>query len=386
MYLIFTDTADEFSRIKVSLGNSAKRVASESELRDALEKYRDCHFVIIGSSIKPSVALAVAEELRISRPEVNSILVRQRLDVATLTKAISAGFRDVIDAQDPAALVTAVRHCEEIESKIASSRQNHSLNRVRGRSILVYSAKGGSGKTTISTNLASAIASDSDKQVCLVDLDLQFGDVAISMRAEPEKTISNLVEIKEHLDEVGVASAVTHLSENLDLLLAPVSPVDVESIDSELVTKIIGYLMNMYDIVIIDSAPTLNEIMLKVFESIDIALLLTTLDMPAIKNLKVALETLDAINFAPERRFVIVNRSDAQIGLSIDDVAELVGVEVFAAIPTSSEVSASTNQGSPIVSLHPRHPVSRALFELGRALTTHLAIDRSANLGLEQIA
>lgn len=386
MYLIFTDTSDEFSRIKLSLGAGTKRVATETELNDALQKYPDCHVVIIGSSIKVLTALEVAENLRITKPDVNSILLRQRLDVATLAKAISAGFRDVIDAQDPAALVASVRRCEEIESKIASTRAAHTESYVRGRSVLVYSAKGGCGKTTISTNLASAIAAESGKRVCLIDLDLQFGDVAIAMRAEPEKTISNLVEIKEHLDEAGIESALTHHSTNLDLLLAPVSPADVESIDSDLVAKILGYLMQMYDLVIIDSSPTLNEIMMKVFEIVDVALLLTTLDMPAIKNLKVALGTLDAINFAPERRFVIVNRSDAKIGLTIADVAELVGVDVFAAIPTSSEVSASTNQGSPIVALHPRHPVSRALIELGEALVSHLMAANQTQLGLEQIA
>ena len=368
MYIVWTDTADEYTRIKVTLGTGAKRVTTAHDVIESLEHYIDCRIAIIGSSIKESAALELATSLRVSHPFVNVILMRNRIDLSTLSNALAAGVRDVVDSQEASSLVNAVKRCEEIDHQITSrhSEQSHDSN--LGKVIVVYSAKGGCGKTTLATNLAAALANAGSQRVCLLDLDLQFGDVAVALRLEPTKTISHALEMKEGLDAQGLAPLLVRYDDAFDTLLAPTSPSDIEFIAPEFIQRVILTLQSMYDFVIVDSSPAFNDNLIKALESADLVLLMTTLDMPAIKNLKVAIATLDALGFPTSERRIVVNRADAKVGLTVEDVEEFVGVKVFASIPSSPEVSASTNQGAPIVIAHPKHPVSKSISQIAHAI------------------
>jgi pilus assembly protein CpaE len=368
MYLVWTDTAEEFNRIKLTLGAGSKRVSHSRDLLDSLDRYPDCRIVIIGSGNKELAALELAASLRISHPFVNVILIRSRIELTTLSSALAAGIRDVVDAQDAAALVNVVKRCQEIDQQIASHSQHGGDRLNHGKVIVVYSAKGGCGKTTLSTNLAASLSTITRARICIVDLDLQFGDVAVALQLEPAKTISQALELGNSVDAQALSQILVRFRDDFDALLAPIGPSDYELISPEFIDQVISELRGMYDFVIVDSSPAFNDILIKVMELADVVLLLTTLDMPAIKNLKVALSTLDAVGIPSARRRVIVNRADAKVGLTIDDVEDFTGVSVFASIPSSAEVSASTNQGTPIVLAHPKHAVSRSIGDIARAL------------------
>jgi pilus assembly protein CpaE len=189
------------------------------------------------------------------------------------------------------------------------------------------------------------------------------------------------LEMRDGLDAQGLAPLIIRYDDAFDTLLAPTSPSDIEFIGAEFVQRVLLTLQSMYDFVIVDSSPTFNDHLIKALESADLVLLLTTLDMPAIKNLKVAIATLDALGLPTAERRVIVNRADAKVGLTIDDVEDFVGVKVFASIPTSPEVSASTNQGMPIVLAHPKHPVSRSIAQIAEAI-----LESEATHGVEAVA
>ena len=371
MYLVWTDTTDEFTRIKVTLGSGTKRISSSHDLFEGIDRYNDCHIVIIGSTIKEQTALEAAMNLRVSHPAVNVILVRTKIDVSTLSSALASGIRDVVDAQEASNLANAVKRCEEIDQQIASRRSEHSEYGTSGRIIVVYSAKGGCGKTTLATNLSAALARSGEPRICLIDLDLQFGDVAVALRLEPSKTISHALEMKESIDAQGLGPLIIRYNDSFDTLLAPTSPSDIEFMAPDFIQRVLVTLQGMYDYVIVDASPAFNDILIKALELADLVLLMTTLDMPAIKNLKVALATLDALGFPTSQRRIVVNRADAKVGLSIDDVEEFVGIKVFASIPSSPEVSASTNQGLPIVLAHPKHPVSKSISEIAELILAH---------------
>jgi pilus assembly protein CpaE len=145
-------------------------------------------------------------------------------------------------------------------------------------------------------------------------------------------------------------------------------------VKSENIERVLSLLQSMYDIVIIDSSTAFNEVMAKAFEVADIALLITTLDIPAIKNLKIVMGTLDSLNFPPSRRKVILNRADQKIGISVGDVEDLVSAEVSIKVPNSAEVSQSINDGIPLVIAQPRNPVSKAFEEMGELI---IAMEKS---------
>jgi pilus assembly protein CpaE len=226
---------------------------------------------------------------------------------------------------------------------------------------LVFSAKGGCGTTTVSTNLAEALAEDSSKTVCLVDLDLQFGDVAVAPQIDPVKTISDAIRMQQSLDLKGIRSLVTQHKPNLHVLLAPLDPSDLEFITPDLAQRILRGLKDSYDYVVVDAPPAFTEVILRAFDLADNYLLLTTLDTPSLKNLKVTLGTLQALGMPRSKWNVVVNRSTAKAGISVADVQKAIGIEIAAQIPGSDVVPISTNQGKTVLEANGRHPVAQAI-------------------------
>ena len=134
--------------------------------------------LVVGPDIDLTAALNVTEQLRLERPWVGVVLMRRRLDVTVLSQSLRSGVREVVSADDLSALTEACQRSVELSQRLAGIGSSTSVS--DGRVITVFSAKGGVGKTTVSTNLAAELASDGSR-VLLVDLDLAFGDVAISL-------------------------------------------------------------------------------------------------------------------------------------------------------------------------------------------------------------
>jgi pilus assembly protein CpaE len=237
-----------------------------------------------------------------------------------------------------------------------------------GKTALIFAAKGGVGKTTLAINLAEALALEGDKSVCLIDLDLQFGDIAVALQLEPTKNLSAAIRMKGNLDDEGIRSLLVQYRPNLHVLLAPMEPADVEFISADLVENVIHSLRKQFDYVVIDSPPAITDFILKAFDQADEYLLMTTMEVPSVKNLKVTLETLQAIGMPQSKVNVIVNRSTAKVGMSIADVQKTVGIPIRAAIPESNIIPNLLNQGKTAVGENQRHAVSRAFISVAKFL------------------
>jgi pilus assembly protein CpaE len=153
-------------------------------------------------------------------------------------------------------------------------------------------------------------------------------------------------------------------SKNLDVLLAPTNPTDVEFISGKLVENLINRLKLTYDYIVVDSPPAFTEAILQVFDMADRCFLLTTLDMPALKNLKIVNSTLEALSIPKSKLEYVLNKSDMKTGLSLAEVEEMLGEKFSVQIPSSVDVSSSTNRGLPIVVEKPKHPVSKVFLSL----------------------
>jgi pilus assembly protein CpaE len=370
MYLVLSEKTDEFTRIKATLGANVQRVSTRHSLTEVLDEDRSIRIVVIAPSIKGESAFALAEELRIQFPSVNLILVRNRIDVPVLSAALESGIRDVVDAQDATSLMNAVKRCEEIAEKLHDRGQRSESSAPRGRIVTVYSAKGGCGKTTIASNLAAALAEKSSSRVCLVDLDLQFGDIATAIRIHPSKTISHALEMADSIDIEGLVKVLLRYEDKFDVLLAPTNPADIEMLSAKFVSQIITTLQRNYDFVVVDTSPTLNEVIVQTLQESDLVLLLTTLDMPAIKNLKLTISALDALGLSSSRRKLILNKSDLKVGLEPKDVEELVGEQISIEVPSSTKVSSATNDGQLVIFAYPSNPVSKAIQHLAHEVKT----------------
>jgi pilus assembly protein CpaE len=337
-------------------------VTSLEALRQRLETDPGEDTVVLGPTVDQSAAFRVAEQLRIWRPALGVILVRSRVDTGLLAEAMRAGVRDVVGERNIAGLHEAVRRTKGLAAAIRDQAPGGGTpGGPRGRIITVFSAKGGCGKTTLATNMAAALADKGRRDVCLVDLDLAFGDVAIALQLFPAHTIADAVPLGEYVDFGAVQALLTPHSPGLTTLVAPVEPGSGEGIPATLVSRVLQVLRDHFDFVIVDTPPAFDDHVLSAFDLSDVVALIATLDIPALKNLKLTLETMDLLNYPRDRWRIVLNRADSKVGLRIREVEESLRATISAQIPSSRDVPAAINRGVPIVLDDPRHPVSVAI-------------------------
>ncbi len=375
MTVLLAENRQNSERFKMTLGESTVVIRNGRELRDHLEAHPEEVLVVIGPEFTLDVATQVVEYYRATRPSLGFILIRSRLEVGTMTAAMQSGVREVVSADDASALLAAKKRSVSLSERMVDTSVYQGPV-TKGKMVLVFSAKGGCGKTTVATNIAEALGAGGDKSVCIVDFDLQFGDIAVALQIEPTKTISNAIRMGDNLDLSGVRSLVMQYRPNLYALLAPVDPSDIEFITAELAEKVLVGLQQTFDYVIVDSPPAFTETILKAFDLADEYLLVSTLDMPSLKNLKVTLGTLDALGMPRAKWNIVVNRSNAKTGLSIQDVQDAIGMNISATIPAHQIVPTMINQGRTVVSAKPRHAVSKAMFNIARMVDKKMSARR----------
>ncbi|MDP9220395.1 MAG: AAA family ATPase [Actinomycetota bacterium] len=374
--------------LRATLGSGWRVLGSIDSLRHLVADDPASQVIVVGPGVDQGEALALAESLRVVRPELGIILVRHTVDAATLTDALRAGVRDVVIDQDPNELRAAAHRSLRIADALRDQAEAALDEDVpTGRLITVFAAKGGCGKTTMATNLAAALADGGRREVCLVDLDLAFGDVAIALQVFPAHTLADAVPLSETLDEAAVAGLITPHSPGLSTLVAPVEPGLAETIPAATIAKVLHLLKRMFPYVVVDTPPAFTDHVLASFDQSDVVALMATLDIPALKNLKLTLETLDLLNYPRDRWRVVLNRADSKVGLAVSEVEKTLKVPIACQIPSSRDVPASVNRGVPLMLDSPRHAVSEAIREFGEkhvidhtqrgsAVANHLRTDR----------
>jgi pilus assembly protein CpaE len=319
--------------------------------------------VVIGPTVEMPVASAVAERVRASHPATTVVLLRLDLEPHVFAEAMSVGIGAVVAADDAVGINAAVNRArstwETINGPAAQADERD------GRVITVFSPKGGVGKTTMAVNLGMALGQEG-ADVCVVDLDLAFGDVAITMQLIPEHTIAEAAESEEHLDFALLQTLLTRHPSSLTILAAPTHPEGRDRIAASLVRRVIQTLRRNFDFVVIDTPPGFDDQVLGAFDETDDCIVVATLDVPTIKNTKVAMETLDLLHLVPNNRHLVLNRADEEVGLSLTNVEDILGMKVAISLPSTTAVASATNHGQPIVLSKPDHAVSRAIHTLAR--------------------
>lgn len=216
------------------------------------------------------------------------------------------------------------------------------------RIITILSPKGGAGKTSAATNLAVGLAKTNPRRVVLVDLDLQFGDVASNLRLQPKSTIIDVAR-RWPVDSTQLKLALTSHHTGLYTLCAPVNPAEADEITADHVAGVLKALHKSFTYVVVDTDPGLSERVLSALDlSTDMVMICST-EVPSIRGLKKALEALDVVGLTAARRIFLLNRSDAKVGLDLDQLERTVGKEVDVRVPSSIDMVLATNDGVPVM-------------------------------------
>jgi pilus assembly protein CpaE len=232
------------------------------------------------------------------------------------------------------------------------------------RVIMVSSTKGGTGKTSLAVNLAVRLA-EARLRTLLLDLDVQFGDVGIVLGLErPQRTLHDLAAAATDLDAEKVRGYVVKHVTGLHVVPAPLRPEEGEEIDASRVATILQTVRGMYDAIVIDTAPLFDGPMLTALDRSDHVLLVSTPDVPSMKNIRLAFQTLDLLGFPTDRVSLVANRSGMPGGASAREIAETIGRSIRYVLPEDATVPASINSGVPAAIFKPKSPYAAAVNEI----------------------
>ena len=240
----------------------------------------------------------------------------------------------------------------------------------QGRIITVFSPKGGTGKTVVATNLAASFAKHEGRRTLLLDLDLQFGDAAIMLGLEPDKTIYDLVVAPGELDSEKLAGYIARHPAGLDILPAPLRPEDAELVTEGKLGRLLEVARESYDMIVVDTSPFFHGPMLATLDQTDDLLLVCSLDVPTVKNVRLSLQTLELLSFPTNKVQVVLNRANTKVGMKQKEVESALEQRVRFQVPSDRAVPLAVNRGNPCVLAEAGADFSKAIREMAKIIST----------------
>ncbi len=319
--------------------------------------------LVFGPGIAADAALRLATIVDVRFPTISMVLVASE-DPGLPLAAMRAGIRDVIEptADIPGVRLFLERACQAFASRHRTDYvPTTATKEEQGLVVGVFSPKGGVGKTTIATNLAVGLGKLAPMGVVLVDLDLQFGDVASNLYLNPEYSVRDAVSGPASSDTMVLKAFLTPHPSGIYALCAPRNPADADGISADHLGTLIRQLSAEFPYVVLDTGPGLTEHSLAALEQCTDAVWVTGMDVPSVRGLRSGLDVLGKLDLFPETRHVVLNFADSKTGLSVQDIEATLGAPVDVSIPRSRALSLATNRGVPLLQEEVRDPATKNL-------------------------
>ncbi len=325
----------------------------------------DADLLLIACRDQSSEALELVQWWNGARPGRPVLVLCREAEHEFVHSAFAAGADDVVVINPGPYVPEQARRDVEFAVSKAIARHRAGSDRApdAGYVIGMLGPKGGTGKTVASTNLAVALAQRGRRTV-LVDLDLQFGDVALALGLNPEVTIFDLAVSGGSLDATKLDDFLLRHPSGLRVLAAPVRPDQASSVSTDMIFDIYDLLRREYDFVVVDTPPAFEPEVIATIDAANALCVMAMLDALSLKNARLGLETLDLMGVEQDRVRVVLNRADSSVGISHNDAVAILGRRPDALIPSAEAVPRSLGEGVPLVSSQRRSEVARALDSL----------------------
>lgn len=400
-------------------GNDKIRVLIVDDIAETRENIRkllqfDSEFEVAGAARSGREAIELSKELKpdvvlmdINMPDMDGITATEMIrrnnsfsqivilsvqgDPNYMRRAMLAGARDFL-TKPPVVdeLTAAIRRAGKMardekqkgtpisQSGVPGAVPMASAAASYGKIILVYSPKGGTGSTTVAINLGMTLQSE-ETPVALIDGNLEFGDLAVFLNLQGKLNVVDLASRAEELDpEIVEEVMIDHHASGVKILACPTRPEYAESVNGEQFGKVLEYLRRMYSYIVIDAASSLTDVTLAALDAADVILLITTQDIPSIKNARLFLDLVDVLKINRRRVVFIMNKFDKRIGITPDKIGESFKQDILAVIPSDERVVIpSVNRGVPFMLGDRSKPIARSFLSLAEIIRQRLTENSS---------
>ncbi len=343
----------------------------------AKEKHPDV--ILMDINMPEMDGITATETILAHDPSVQVIIMSVQGETDYLRRAMMAGAREFlvkpVSADD---LYKSIRHVyvrgqsrpRMTPSSSSGSGSTDSGPQTRGKLFAVYSPKGGVGTSVVATNLAIAMRSLTQKKVALVDGNLTLGDISVMLNLMvTERTIVQLAQRINDIDRDLLNDILATHPSQVRVLLAPPNPQDGEEVTAEHLSMVLDAMLMEYDYVIVDTPSSFQDRALTVLDKADQIVLLMTLEMTCIKNIKLFLEVAELLQYPREKLLLVLNKADNRMGIKVESIeSHLQRKVVLQIVNAPYEMTLSINQGVPIVISKKEHRAAIDIFRLGREL------------------
>jgi pilus assembly protein CpaE len=312
---------------------------------------------------------------RSSRPAMALIVAVPGPQNGQLAEALKAGADEIVILPAEAAAVATAIH--KAMARVSAAAATRPSDAARSPLVAVLGPKGGTGKTTIATNLAADLATRG-RETLLVDLDLQFGDVGVVLGVEPEHTIYDLATAGGTMDAERLRGFTGRSRDGVNVLLAPVRPDQADAVTAEHITAILDLARTTYDVVIVDTPPAFTSGVIAAVDQADLIVMLGSFDLPGLKNMKLGMETLQMMDVPSARILPVLNRANTKVGLLVADVTKVLGRAPEVAVPSDRGVPQSVNASRPIICMQPKSSPARSFRAIGDRVAARILTPKEA--------
>lgn len=355
-----------------------------------LAQEMDPDVVLMDINMPDVDGITATENIRKTSPHIQVVILSVQGDQNYMRRAMLAGARDFL-TKPPMGdeLISAIKRAGEMahSEREKGAKQQMAMSAVtpsmggmggftpaqRGKIIVVYSPKGGTGCTTIAVNLAIALNNE-DTRTVLIDGNLQFGDVAVFVNEQGKNTIVDIAPRVDDLDaEIVEEILIKHQASGVRILAAPQRPEMAEKISTDQFVKVLQFMQRFYSYVVVDTSSILTDVILSAIDLSDILVLVTTQEIPAIKNSRLILDLLNTMGINKDRIVFAMNRFDKRIAITPERVSENLKHEIAAVVPLDEKIAiTAVNRGIPFMLDNKSQPIGRGIFSLAEVVRARI--------------
>jgi pilus assembly protein CpaE len=340
----------------------------------------DADVLLVACREGSDAALELVQLWHTVRSRTPIVLLSHGSDEEFVADAFAAGADDFLVLHPGPYIPEQIGRDVEFAIRKAVTRNRTGTDRgtESGTLIAVLGSKGGVGKTVSSTNLGAALATRG-RRTALIDLDLQFGDVALALGLAPETTLFDLAVSGGGLDADKLDDFMLRHSSGLRVLAAPARPDQAVSVTAQMMTTVYALLREEYDFIVVDTPPAFTS---EVIATVDVAnwiCMVAMFDALSLKNTRLGLDTLELMGHPPEQIRVVLNRAGTNVGISDSDAVQILGRRPDVLVPSDREIPISINDGVPITLSGSRSPAALAVHSLAEMFLQQDAADAEAS-------